>query len=240
MHTVRIANLVTPTSGGIRTTLSALRHADVAAGHRVTEIVAGPAHDHEVLEDGTERRTLPGRPLPGGAGYRVLTDRTAVRAALATAAADHVEVHDRTTLGWVAGWARARGLSATVVVHERSLGALRTWARVGPVGPPDPLLRVLARSFDAALVATAGRTVVASRYAARAFAHVPTADVEVVRWGGRPRRLRARGERRRAAPGRDPAGVGGPPLAREAAGVRGGGARHPGRLGRRRRAARRR
>ncbi|MTV24226.1 glycosyltransferase family 1 protein [Nitriliruptoraceae bacterium ZYF776] len=175
MRIVQLANLVTPTSGGIRTVLGALGRGYSAAGHDRVEVVPGPGHDEVALPDGGVRRVLPGVPLPGGAGYRLLLDRPAVRAALAALHPDAIEVHDRFTLLWVLRWARGRDLPATLVVHERLVGTLDAWLPCGPFG--RTVAAPLARAADAALLAGLDHLVVPSRYAAAAFGDDPRVQV---------------------------------------------------------------
>ena len=44
MHIVQLANFYSPTSGGLRTTLDALREGYLGAGHDVTLVEIGRAH----------------------------------------------------------------------------------------------------------------------------------------------------------------------------------------------------
>lgn len=176
MRIVQLANLVTPTSGGIRTTLAALGRIYAAAGHERVEVVAGPDHAEVALDHGGVRRLIPGVPVPGGAGYRVLVDRSAVRATLAALAPDAIEVHDRFTLPWVLDWAVERGVPATLVVHERLAATIDTWARLGPVSA-GPVASMVARTADRRLLAGVDHVVVASRYAAAGFPDDPRVHV---------------------------------------------------------------
>ncbi|WP_206067689.1 GDSL-type esterase/lipase family protein [Nonomuraea composti] len=74
MRIVRIANFVTPVSGGLRTALDELGAGYLAAGHEPVLIVPGPAARDEQTRTG-RRITLPGPAVPGMGGYRVLIAR---------------------------------------------------------------------------------------------------------------------------------------------------------------------
>ncbi|MGW6916208.1 glycosyltransferase [Kitasatospora sp. NPDC054939] len=152
---VRVANFVTPVSGGLRTALRHLGAGYRASGHRPVLVVPGPRHAEAEEEQGLVV-TLPGRVLPGSGGYRLLTDRRAVARELARLAPDRLEVSDRTTLRWTGGWARAHGVRAVMVSHESTTGLLRLR------GVPDTAARALAdrlntrtaRAYDAVVCTT--------------------------------------------------------------------------------------
>lgn len=106
LRIVRIANFVTPASGGLRTALRELGAGYRAAGHEPVLIVPGPPGAggpdgwcDEVTAQGRVI-TLPGPELPGSGGYRVLTDRRRIQRLLHSLAPDRLEVSDRTTLRW--------------------------------------------------------------------------------------------------------------------------------------------
>ncbi|MFE0459363.1 glycosyltransferase [Kitasatospora sp. NPDC058965] len=156
LRIVRLANFVTPVSGGLRTALRHLGAGYLAAGHEPVLVVPGPEHRDETTEQGRVV-TLPGPVLPASGGYRLLTDRRAVERALAALAPDRLEVSDRTTLRWTGAWARAHGVPAAMVSHENATGLLRTR------GVPEPLARALAdrlnrrtaRGYDTVVCTTA-------------------------------------------------------------------------------------
>lgn len=123
---VRLANFVTPASGGLRTALQELGSGYLAAGHEPVLIVPGERPSDERTSQGRVI-TLPGAVLPGTGGYRVLTDRRRLSALLESLAPDRLEVSDRTTLRWTGEWARRNRIPAVMVSHETADGVLRTW-----------------------------------------------------------------------------------------------------------------
>jgi alpha-1,6-mannosyltransferase len=123
---VRLANFVTPASGGLRTALQQLGAGYLAAGHEPVLIVPGERPSDEHTAQGRVI-TLPGVVLPGTGGYRVLTDRRRLSALLDSVAPDRLEVSDRTTLRWTGEWARRRRIPSVMVSHETADGVLRTW-----------------------------------------------------------------------------------------------------------------
>ncbi|MFD3536359.1 glycosyltransferase [Streptomyces sp. NPDC058664] len=126
LRIVRLANFVTPTSGGLRTALDQLGRGYRAAGHEPVLVVPGDiARDQETGQGRVI--TLPGPVLPGTGGYRVLTDRRRVRDLLDDLAPDRIEVSDRTTLRWTGEWARRARVPSVMVSHEAADGVLRTW-----------------------------------------------------------------------------------------------------------------
>lgn len=155
LRIVRLANFVTPVSGGLRTALRHLGAGYLAAGHEPVLVVPGPEHRDELTEQGRVV-TLPGPVLPASGGYRLLTDRMAVARLLHRLAPDRLEVSDRTTLRWTGSWARRNGVPAAMVSHESATGLLRTR------GLPEPAARALAdrlnsrtaRAYDTVICTT--------------------------------------------------------------------------------------
>ncbi|MFE3602327.1 glycosyltransferase [Streptomyces sp. NPDC059096] len=130
LRIVRLANFVTPSSGGLRTALHALGSGYRTAGHEPVLIVPG---EHASDEDTEQGRviTLPGPELPGTGGYRVLAARRRLRDVLEGIAPDRLEVSDRTTLRWTGEWARRHRIPSVMVSHETADGVLRTWGVPG-------------------------------------------------------------------------------------------------------------
>ncbi|MFJ6384183.1 glycosyltransferase [Kitasatospora sp. NPDC092039] len=152
---VRLANFVTPVSGGLRTALRHLGAGYLAAGHRPVLIVPGDRRSEEETEQGLVV-TLPGPVLPASGGYRLLTDRRAVAAELTRLSPDRLEVSDRTTLRWTGAWARRHGVRSVMVSHESATGVLCTRGLPGPLAgaAADRLNAATARAYDLVLCTT--------------------------------------------------------------------------------------
>ncbi|GHE62711.1 GDP-mannose-dependent alpha-(1-6)-phosphatidylinositol dimannoside mannosyltransferase [Streptomyces spiralis] len=170
LRIVRLANFVTPASGGLRTALRELGKGYRAAGHEPVLIVPGERHTDRETEQGRVI-TLPGPPLPGTGGYRVLTDRRRVAALLERLAPDRLEVCDRTTLRWTGRWARRARIPAVMVSHESADGVLRTW------GLPDHLSRRAADALNTRTAHTYARVVCTTEYAEREFVRIGARNV---------------------------------------------------------------
>ncbi|MEV5485991.1 MULTISPECIES: glycosyltransferase [Streptomyces] len=180
LRIVRIANFVTPASGGLRTALRELGAGYRAAGHEPVLIVPGPprpdgtgttARIHD--EDTAQGRviTLPGPELPGSGGYRMLTDRPRLQRLLHALAPDRLEVSDRTTLRWTGEWARRARVPAMMVSHESVDGVLRTW------GVPQPLARAAADRLNTRTAHAYSRVVCTTEWAAAEFTRVGARNV---------------------------------------------------------------
>ncbi|MDX6313779.1 MAG: alpha,6-mannosyltransferase, partial [Streptomyces sp.] len=126
LRIVRLANFVTPVSGGLRTALRHIGAGYLAAGHDPVLIVPGERYADEHTDQGRVV-TLPGPVVAGTGGYRVLTNRARLERLLEGLDPDRLEVSDRTTLRWTGEWARRRRVPAVMVSHESVDGVLRTW-----------------------------------------------------------------------------------------------------------------
>lgn len=162
MRIVRLANFVTPSSGGLRTALRELGRGYAEAGHEPVLVIPGPAASEEATDQG-HIITLPGRVVPGLGGYRVLTDRARLVEVLIRLNAARLEVSDRSTLRWTGKWARARGVPAAMVSHESLDGLLRV-ARL-----PAPVRRTVARRLNRATARDYARVVCTTAWAAQEF-----------------------------------------------------------------------
>ncbi|MGW4379581.1 glycosyltransferase [Kitasatospora sp. NPDC004531] len=165
LRIVRVANFVTPVSGGLRTALRHLGAGYLAAGHQPVLIVPGPDHRDEWTEQGRVI-TLPGPPVPGSGGYRVLRDRRRLAAVLAELAPDRLEVSDRTTLRWTGAWARAHGVRSMMVSHESATGVLGTW------GLPPRTARSLADRLNSRTAHAYDTVLCTTAWAAAEFARI--------------------------------------------------------------------
>lgn len=125
MHILQVANFVTPTSGGLRVTLDALRRRYEQAGAVVTTVIPGPSSVRsDRVEPGAVIR-LPGITLPGSGGYRVIARRSPLQETVASLRPDVVELSDKSTLHWVPVWAESIGVPTVLISHERVDAAVR-------------------------------------------------------------------------------------------------------------------
>ncbi|MEU3899332.1 glycosyltransferase [Streptomyces sp. NPDC045251] len=170
LRIVRLANFVAPASGGLRTALRELGKGFRAAGHDPVLVVPGEHADDRETEQGRVI-TLPGPPLAGTGGYRVLTDRRRVAALLEELAPDRLEVSDRTTLRWTGKWARRARVPAVMVSHESADGVLRTW------GLPERTARRTADALNLRTAHTYARVVCTTEFAEREFVRVGARNV---------------------------------------------------------------
>ncbi|WP_274917306.1 glycosyltransferase [Streptomyces sp. WZ-12] len=177
LRIVRLANFVTPASGGLRTALRELGAGYRAAGHEPVLIVPGPPdalgprgiRDEETAQGRV--LTLPGAVVPGSGGYRVLTDRRRLRRLLEGLAPDRLEVSDRTTLRWTGEWARRARVPAVMVSHESVDGVLATW------GVPRPLARAVADRVNSRTGYAYSRVVCTTEWAAAEFVRAGARNV---------------------------------------------------------------
>ncbi|GAA3076175.1 glycosyltransferase family 1 protein [Streptomyces olivoverticillatus] len=200
MRIVQLANFYGRASGGLRTTVDALGRGYVRAGHERVLIVPGSRYGCVRDEVHGLRMTLPG--LAVGGGYRLMCAPRALRRALERLAPDSVEVSDKLTLVQAASWARARGVRAVLLSHERldAIVAPRLPGWVPLRQPADAWNRRLAAAFDAVAAASAFSCAEFARLGAPALYRVPLGvDLEVFSpaaahsTGGRRGRRRSRG-----------------------------------------------
>ncbi|MFB8117879.1 glycosyltransferase [Streptomyces sp. NPDC055962] len=167
---VRLANFVTPASGGLRTALDELGRGYRAAGHEPVLVVPG-ATASDVHTPQGRVLTLPGPELPGTGGYRVLAHRGRLRRLLEDLRPDRLEVSDRTTLRWTGEWARRARVPAVMVSHETADGVLRTW------GVPPGAARRTADQLNARSAHAYTRVVCTTEWAEREFLRIGVRNV---------------------------------------------------------------
>lgn len=165
MRIVQLANFYTPVSGGLRTCLEQTAAGYVSAGHERVLLVPGLA-DHDEQTAVGRRLTVASPRLPGSGGYRVLTHRTRVRALLDEVRPDILEVSDKLSIGWLARWARRRGVPVVLFSHERIDAILRS--RVPGFVP----LNAAANVVNHRLAGLVDQIVVTSRFSAAEFERV--------------------------------------------------------------------
>jgi len=173
---VRLANFVSPRSGGLRTALRELGKGYLAAGHEPVLVIPGERASDEITEQGRVI-TLPGPVVPGMGGYRVLLGRRRLIRVLDGLRPARIEVSDRSTLRWTGGWAQARGVPSVMVSHE-NLGALvdmflPRWLPRRML--TDRLNTTTARAYDHVVCTTA--------FAAEEFRRLGASNVERVPLG---------------------------------------------------------
>jgi alpha-1,6-mannosyltransferase len=153
LRIVRLANFVSPTSGGLRTALRHLGEGYAAAGHEPVLVVPGAAASDELTGQGRVI-TLPGPVVPGTGGYRVLVGRRRLARLLDSLKPDVLEVSDRTTLRWTGRWAAERGTPSVMVSHESLAGLLRLWRTPGADRIADRLNAATAQVYDQVIATT--------------------------------------------------------------------------------------
>nr|WP_230686743.1 glycosyltransferase [Catellatospora vulcania] len=177
MRIVRLANFVTPSSGGLRTALRELGRGYAAAGHEPVLVVPGPGHTDQLTEQGRVI-TLPGPIAPGlGGNYRMLVRRRPLAELLEELAPDRIEVSDRTTLRWTGAWARRQGVPSVMVSHESVDGLL------GVVKLPAGVRSRIAAGLNRASAAAYDRIVCTTAWAAGEFTGVGAHNVTQVPLG---------------------------------------------------------
>lgn len=122
MHILRVANFVSPTSGGIKTALRHWGQCYRERGHRASLIIPGPGPEITEEDQGTVYR-VPARPIPG-TGYSLMWSRAGMTRLMDAIAPDALEVSDRATTRWMGRWARRRGLGAVMISHENMTGIM--------------------------------------------------------------------------------------------------------------------
>lgn len=164
MKILQVANFVTPTSGGLRTAVEELAHEYGGSGHR--SLVVSPAFaENPWRRESTAHVAVGARRLPFSDGYRVIVSRRSLVELASLWRPDVIELHDRTTLSWVSGWSKERGIPCVLIAHERVtdvVGGTFTAAR--------PLTSLLQR-WSRRAAESASAVVCASRFAAADFVH---------------------------------------------------------------------
>lgn len=173
MRVLRIANFVTPVSGGVRTALAHLAQEYRTRGIHPVLLIPGPANARHEGPDGTVV-TLASPRLPG-TSYHMLVDQQRVRRAVRALGPDAVEVHDRFTLSWVVPWLRRHRVPSLLMVHERLHTPLRAFAHL-----PETMAGATEIAANRRLVDDVGPVVVASNSVARTF---PAGGARVVPLG---------------------------------------------------------
>lgn len=124
MHILRVANFVSPTSGGIKTALHHWGEVYRERGHQVSLIIPATKGDPPVTEEsqGSVYR-VPATPIPG-TGYSLIWSRARLGALMDRINPDSLEVSDRSTTRWMGRWARRRGIGSIMISHENMTGIM--------------------------------------------------------------------------------------------------------------------
>ncbi|MFI2371552.1 glycosyltransferase [Streptomyces sp. NPDC018833] len=170
LRIVRLANFVTPSSGGLRTALDQLGRGYLAAGHEPVLVVPGDAESDRHTPQG-RLITLPGPELVGTGGYRVLAGRRRLRRLLEDLGPERLEVSDRTTLRWTGEWARRHRVPSVMVSHETADGVLRTW------GLPDAFAARTADRLNRRSAWAYSKIVCTTEWAEREFVRIGAQNV---------------------------------------------------------------
>jgi alpha-1,6-mannosyltransferase len=165
LRVAQVANYVGPQSGGLRVVVEELGAAQVRAGR--SRLLVLPSAADTCTGDERDRRVTVASPvLPGSRGrYRVLIRRQAVIQALEAFGPDVAEIHDQTTLSWIADWARGNGVRSVLFCHERLDLVLAEAA-----GLPGDWFAGPGRHWSARLARSVDAVVCASDFAAEPFA----------------------------------------------------------------------
>lgn len=176
LRIVRLANFITPTSGGLRTALHELGRGYAAAGHEPILVIPGARHTDEMTAQGRVI-ALPGPRVPSMGGYRLLVHRPSVARLLTQLRPDRLEVSDRTTLRWTGAWARRHNIPAVMVSHESLDGLLRMTQL------PSPTRRLLAGRLNRATARDYERVVCTTTWAAAEFISAGASNISQVPLG---------------------------------------------------------
>lgn len=180
MQIVQLANFYGTESGGIRVAIDELGRRYAAAGHRVALVIPDDrdAVSDEPMGEGHVRRVvrIKSPAVPGLGGYRMITTRSNVLAAIEALAPDVIELSDKTTLARTVAHPRLARVPAALISHERlDLVVKHTfseWRIVG--GAIAKLNRILTERADA--------IVCCSDFAAEEFhEHAPGAVHKIAR-----------------------------------------------------------
>ena len=174
----QVANFLGPSSGGLRVVVEELGRAHLAQGG--DRILVLPAPESSRVTAGRDLRLAVASPaLPGSGGrYHVLLRRREVLGALEAFGPDVVEVHDQTTLTWVARWAREVGVPSVLFSHERLDLVAEEFGRL----PAGSLQRAGGR-WSARLAARFDEVICASDFAAAPFTATGATNVRRVPFG---------------------------------------------------------
>jgi alpha-1,6-mannosyltransferase len=170
MRILQLANFVHSSSGGLGVALRGLADSHERAGHDVEAILPKEPSASNRIE-----RSVRSMRLPTSGGYRVIVDRRSVIDAIDQFVPDLVELHDKTTLYWVARHCRTIDIPCVVVSHERSDMVAENR------GVMTSMVRAFTNRARAEIEKSASSIVCASRFAAEEWS--VAAPVDIVPFG---------------------------------------------------------
>lgn len=133
MRILQIANFVHATSGGLMRTMDSLASEYARLGHTVRAVVPG---DVTMVAPESQVWQLRGITVPKMAPYRVIIGRRELKTVVEGYSPDYIEISDKTTLTWLAKWAKDRGIHVNVISHERTDIAVRQGGLAGQAVRP--------------------------------------------------------------------------------------------------------
>lgn len=125
MHILRVANFVSPTSGGIKTALRHWGELYQARGHTASLVIpVGKGEEPGVTHEsqGTVYRVPATRIV--GTDYSLMFSRIRMSRLMEKISPDTLEVSDRSTTRWMGRWARRRGIGSIMISHENMTGIM--------------------------------------------------------------------------------------------------------------------
>lgn len=151
LRIAQIANFVAPASGGLKVAIEQLGTGYLSRGAERLLLIPGEA----TRTTKSERGTIVEIAAPKvSAGYRMITNLSAVRDVLTGFAPTSVECSDKWSLTLLAGWLRRRHIRSVLLSHERLTEMATDWLGFGPVIRPtiSQWNKHLARVFDQVVV----------------------------------------------------------------------------------------
>lgn len=176
MKILQAANFVSPTSGGLRTTLRALARGYRRAGHDVVQLVPNAVAGSRQTPDATVVSLAAPR-IPSVGGYRVIPAGRRLEVLLERLRPDRIEVSDRLSLQTLGRWGQRHGVPTVAISHERLDAVLSLYL------PGERLARSAADLWNRRLVAAFDTIVCTTRWARQEFDRIAAPRVAQVPLG---------------------------------------------------------
>jgi alpha-1,6-mannosyltransferase len=123
---VHLANMYSPVSGGLKTSINALGETYTAMGHDFMLIVPGKKYSKSRTAYGLKYE-IPSFAIPCSGGYRIILKTSLVKEILSQFKPDVVEISDRTTLLFLGRWAKRYKILTILFAHERVDGVINAF-----------------------------------------------------------------------------------------------------------------